>query len=49
MLSNFYNYTRPAYNFKPNEAYSCSMYLKNGFVSKLSFNIELTDDLIELF
>lgn len=49
MLLNFYNETRPKYTFDYNEAYICNMFFKNGFISKLSFNIYGDETLIEFY
>ncbi len=48
-LSKLYGTTRPAYTFKPNEPYSCSVFLKNGKISKLSFNIYGKNKTVDLY
>lgn len=48
MLTQMYGSTRPMYTFANNEAYTCSIFLKNGQISKLSFNIYGSEKMVEL-
>ncbi len=48
MLIQMYESTRPMYTFQNNEPYTCSIFTKNGQISKLSFNI-YNGKLIELY